>query len=49
MHSALTLEDTMIICKQTVTKPLKVSDLKMPRALIVRNMVICNQIVNKAL
>ena len=36
-----------IICKDTVTKLLKVSDLKMPGALIVVNTIICNKIVNK--
>ena len=38
----------MIICKQTVTKPLKSSNLKMLSALIVGIVVICNKIVNKA-
>ena len=35
------------ICKKTVTKQLKVSDLKMSGALTVGNMVICNKIVNQ--
>ena len=35
------------ICRETVTKLLKVSDLKMPGALIVVNTIICNKIVNK--
>lgn len=38
----------MTICKETVTKLLKVSDLKIPGALIVGNMVICNKAVDKA-
>ena len=37
-----------VFCKETVTKLLKASDLKMPCALIVGNIVICNKIVNKA-
>ena len=39
--------ENMVICKETVTKPLRVSDLKMLGALIVGNMVICNKIMNK--
>lgn len=39
----------MRICKETVTKPLKGFRSQMSRALIVRNTVICNKIVNKAL
>lgn len=47
MHSA-SIVGNMVICKEIVTKPLKVSDLKTPSAVIVGNMVICNKIVNKA-
>lgn len=47
MHSA-SIVGNMVICKETVTKPLKVSDLKTLSAIIVGNMVICNRIVNKA-
>ena len=36
-----------VICKEIVTKQLKVSDLKMSGALSVGNMVICNKIVNQ--
>ena len=36
-----------VFCKETVTKLLKVSDLKMPSALIVENMLTCKKIVNK--
>jgi hypothetical protein len=38
----------MVTCKGTVTKPPKVSDLKMDSALIVENVIIGNKIVNKA-
>lgn len=38
----------MILCKETETKPQKISDLKIPGAFIVGNMIICNKIVNNA-
>lgn len=41
------ISENMVICKETVTKPPKVSDLEMPSALIVGNMVICKNIANK--
>lgn len=37
-----------VICKETGTKLLKASDMKMFSAVIVRNTVSCNKIVNKA-
>lgn len=37
----------MVIFKDTVTKTLKILDLKISGALIIGNMVICNKIVNK--
>lgn len=40
--------ENIFICKETMTKPEKVSDLKMLGALIVGNTDICNKIVNKA-
>lgn len=38
----------MVTCNGIVTKPSKVSDLKMPGALIVGNVIIGNKNVNKA-
>ena len=35
-------------CREAVTKPLKISDLKMLSTIIVENMVICHKILNKA-
>lgn len=40
--------ENKVICKETVTRVLKASDLKMPSALIVGKMIVCNKIVNKA-
>lgn len=41
------ISENMVICKETVTKLPKMSDLEMPSALIVGNMVICKTIINK--
>ena len=42
------ISGNIVICKETMIRPLKVSDHKMLGAVIVGNLVICNKIVKKA-
>ena len=41
------ISGNIVICKETMIRPLKVSDHKMLGAVIVGNLVICSKIINK--